>query len=136
MLHHRNRTHHRGGAMIEMALSFLAFLMLIFAIFELGRGAWCYSMIAHATRQGARFAQVRGSLSPATSDQIRDAVAAQLTGLDTSKLQVTTTWEPAIQRGGVVQVRTRYPFEFWTPGLVINGTSVTLGATSRMIIAN
>ena len=126
----------RGGAMIEFALSFLFFLALVFSIVELGRGAWAYGTIAHATRQGARFAQIRGTISPATAAQVEAVVASHITGLDTTGLTVTTTWEPAIERGGIVQVRSRYVFPFWLPSLVVENSSVTLGATSRMIVAN
>ncbi len=129
-----------GSAMVEFALAFLFFFVVVMGLVELGRGAWAYSTVAHATRQGARFAQVRGSLNPATGDEVAAVVKQYAMGLDISKVEVTTTWEGGIDRGNIVQVRVRYPFAFLVSTLLFNPLTdqgkVTLGNTSRMVVAN
>ena len=130
------QTRQRGAAMVEFALGIMFFLVLVVGLIEFGRGVWIYTTVAHATRQGARYAMAHGSQNPASADQIRSVVASQAVGLDSSKLEVNTTWNPANQRGATVQVRVRYPFEFVAAPLLVSQSSITLGATSQMIVAN
>ncbi len=130
------QTGRRGAAMVEFALGFIFFLVLLIGLFEFGRAVWMYTTVAHAARQGARYAMAHGSQNPATTDQIRAVVALQAVGLNSSQLEVNTSWNPANQRGATVQVQVRYPFEFVTSPLLVSQSTIRLGATSRMIVAN
>jgi Flp pilus assembly protein TadG len=126
----------RGASLIEFSLVFVLFILIIAGLVELGRGVWAFTTIAHATRQGVRFAQTRGSANPPTADQVRDAVRNAAVGLDRSLVTVTTTWPGGVTRGELVTVRATYPFDLVTTGFVIRQSSITLAASSRAIIAN
>jgi len=52
----RLKMDHRAQALVEFALTFLVFLLLIFLIIEVGRLLYAYVMIQHAARTGARYA--------------------------------------------------------------------------------
>ncbi len=125
----------RGAALMEFALGFLTFILLVMGLMELGRAVWTYTTIAEAARQGARYAMAHGSTDPVTNDQITSVVQANAVGLDPNALTVSTSWTPDNERGGTVQVRVQYPFQFVTPWIA-SISSVTMGSTSRMIIAN
>ena len=130
----RLRRDERGVEIIEFAIVSILFLMLAFGIMEFGRAIWMYGTVAHAAREGARFAIVRGSDSgrtavPADVTNYVAQIAGGMTGLT-----VTTTWDdPSKDPGTVVQVRVDKQFD---PSLPIAGlSSMTLSSTSRMVIA-
>lgn len=126
----------RGAAFVEFSLVFLLFLLMIAGLLELGRGVWAFTTIAHATRQGVRFAEARGSSNPANADQVRDVVRNAAVGLDKNQINVSTSWPDGVVRGKLVTVRATYPFALVTTGFVIRQSSITLSASSRAIIAN
>ncbi len=126
----------RGAAIVEFALGFMFFLVLIVGLMELARGVWVYNTMSHATRQAARWAMAHGSVNPATKDQIRGVVVANSVGLDPSRLTVTTTWSPSNRRGAEVKVQSQYTFPFVTGTLVSAQNTVRISSTSRMIVAN
>src|SRR5512134_2514136 len=54
----RRRGRGRGQALVEFALVFPIFLLLVVALFDLGRGVFIYSGLTNAAREGARLAIV------------------------------------------------------------------------------
>jgi hypothetical protein len=54
----------RGQAMVEFALIFPIFILLLVGIFDLGRVIWVNDTLATAAREAARFAIVHGEKSP------------------------------------------------------------------------
>jgi Flp pilus assembly protein TadG len=50
----RTRHEDRGQALVEFSLSLLVFLMLMMAVFDLGRGIYMYNGVAQAAREIAR----------------------------------------------------------------------------------
>ena len=128
----------RGATMVEFALFFLLFLMLAVGLMELGRGIWTYTTLAHAARQGARYALVHGLANPIAGDDpsIEAVVKANAVGLDGSEISVLTTWDPANEPGSVVEVQVRYPFRLAVAPLILAQDSIQMGSTSRMIMAN
>jgi hypothetical protein len=50
----------RGTTAVQFALVSVPFFLIIFAIFDLGLGIWTYNNLAEATREGTRYAIVRG----------------------------------------------------------------------------
>jgi Flp pilus assembly protein TadG len=131
--HHRR---FRGNALVEFALGFLVFVALTVGLVELGRAVWTYTTVAHAARQGARFAMARGSLNPASADDVAAAVRAAAIGLDKSRLEVATRWESGVERGGFVQVTVRYPMELVAGKIVLPAAQIRLGARARVVVAN
>ena len=128
------RDDERGAEIIEFAIVSILFLMLAFGVMEFGRAIWMYGTVAHAAREGARFAIVRGSDSgrtavPADVTSHVAQIAGGMTGLT-----VTTTWDdPAKDPGSVVQVQVDKDFQPALP--IVNLGSFTLSSTSRMVIA-
>jgi TadE-like protein len=51
----------RGQALTEFAIVLPVFLMLVFAIIDLGRVVWAMDNVANAAREGARYASVHGT---------------------------------------------------------------------------
>jgi Flp pilus assembly protein TadG len=132
----RARRNPRGGAsLVEFALVFLVFLMFVVGVIEFGRGVWTFNTIAHAARQGARFAMIRGTTNPTTADQVRDVVRNAAVGLKRAQVEVATAWPTGVQRGNPVQVRVSYPLEF-VSGLVLPVKTIQVSASSEMILAN
>ncbi len=88
-----SRTRRCGQSLVEFALVTPLFFLLIFGIIEGGRLVWTHHTMTNATREGARYATVRGSGStqtdaPASSASIRAHMLAVSTGLAASDLNV------------------------------------------------
>ena len=46
------RASRRGAAIVEFALVFILFLLIVLGALEMGRAFWTYATLAHATKQG------------------------------------------------------------------------------------
>lgn len=127
----------RGQSMVEFSLIFIMFLMLMVGLFELGRGVWIYTTVAHAARQGARYAMVSGNSGSPDDAALVAKVKAQAIGLSNSVIQVTPTWEGGGIAGTFVSVRVSYPFVPAVGGFVLGGTQgFKIASTSRMVVYN
>jgi Flp pilus assembly protein TadG len=136
----------RGQAMVETAIASLAFIGLIVGLIEVGRGVWNYNMLAHATREGARYAIVHGADStdpsgpgsdhftaPDQDEMVFETVGRFGRGLDPDGLAVTSEWPDGDnQRGSKVKVTARYEFHSIFSFLGIS--PVTLTGSSIMTI--
>jgi len=67
----RGRSRQRGQSLVETALILPIFLLLVVAIFDLGRAVFMYSTVGNAARQGARVAIVNQLTSASECDQRR-----------------------------------------------------------------
>lgn len=123
MRHLGNR---RGNTVIEFTLIGLPLIFVLISIFEMARGMWLYTTLAHSVKEGVRYAIVKGNLcgtfpaclSTATVAGIAGQIRNAGTGLDPQDLQVT--------------MRSVTP----TPGgLVVNG-SVTCARLSDCLANN
>lgn len=128
----------RGAQMVEFALTFMIFLVLVLGIFEGGRLVWTYSTLSHAVRQGSRLAVVHGKRNPySDNDPITAAVRAQAIGLPASDVTVSTVWADGTKRGGsIVTVTASYPITFIAAPLVFGSNGIRLTATSRATVAD
>ena len=50
----------KGSSMVEFALVGIPLIFILISIFEISRGMWMYETVAHAVREGARYAAVHG----------------------------------------------------------------------------
>jgi Flp pilus assembly protein TadG len=125
----------RGAAMVEMAILTPLLFLLTLGAFELGRGVWTKHTLSHVAREAARYASVRSVTSddPATAGKIEARAKSAATGVDTSKMNVTTTWNPSNQQGGTVRVQVSYNFKPVTA--LIPFKSLTLTSNSQRVIA-
>jgi TadE-like protein len=65
----------RGQGLVEFALVFPVFIVLVFALFDVGRAVFAYNEITNAAREGARLAMVNQHIP-----MIEDRIASQSTG--------------------------------------------------------
>src|SRR5690242_11754803 len=86
----------RGNTMVEFALAFMVFFVVLYGIMEFGRVVASYNILSGAAREGARYAIVHGSSSgsAASSTDIQTIVRNWSVGLESSSVAVTTTWTP------------------------------------------
>jgi Flp pilus assembly protein TadG len=122
----------RGAAIVESALVLIFLIMLVLGTFEFGRAVWTYNTIGYAGRMAARYAQVRGTETPASDSQIAAVVADNVVGLNPELLTVATSWNPDRERGSTVTVQVNYPFSFalLLPGLSSSGLNLQSRSTA------
>ncbi|MGH9901941.1 MAG: TadE/TadG family type IV pilus assembly protein [Pyrinomonadaceae bacterium] len=120
----------RGAYFAEFAIVAPVLLLLMFGVMEFGRAVWAYSSVAHAAREGVRYAIVRGGESgrAATANDVQ-TYARSRAGLNA--MQVSTTWTPDNAPGSVVQVTAQYDFQSTVPFI----PPMQLTSTSRMVIS-
>ena len=125
----------RGAAFLEFALAFMVFFSIVYGVMEFGRIVASYNILSGATREGVRYAIVHGSKSSsvATATDIQTIVRNWSVGLDTSSVNVTTTWPSGNAPGGSVQVTASYNVTPFTWLILSNG--ITLKSTSQMVIS-
>lgn len=130
------RTRRRGAAMVEFGLGFGIFMMFFIATIEGGRLMWSWASLAHATREGARYAMVHGKASPVSDSAIGAKVEANALGLDDDELNVSTSWSDATKvRGSQVTLDSTYDFRFVVTGLTSDNT-IRLRSRSTVTVAN
>lgn len=125
----------RGATMVETALVLTILLMLVLGTIELGRAVWTFNTLAFATRQGIRYAVVRGTVTPATDEQIKSVIAANAVGVKAADLNVTTSWTPNRERGSLVEVRVTYPFHFAVSPLLGRAGTLNMRSTGTAVVA-
>jgi hypothetical protein len=65
----------RGQGLVEFALVFPVFIVLVFALFDVGRAVFAYNELTNAAREGARLAMVNQSVP-----KIEERIHGQSTG--------------------------------------------------------
>src|SRR5438128_167603 len=94
------RTRRRGTVLVESAVVYVVLIVLVFGILVLGMTVFRYQQVAHAAREGARWASVHGSeygklpgkTAATEQDVYDDAIAAQTYGMNTPDLTYSVTW--------------------------------------------
>jgi Flp pilus assembly protein TadG len=137
--------------MVEMALTIIVLLTVIFGVFEICLALYTYHFISDAAREGSRFAIVRGSTcqSPgyecnATPAQIQTYVQGLgFPGINPSAMTVTTSWAAYANStcvtatcndpGNQVTVTVNYKFPLSIP--FIPSTNLSMTSTSSMVIS-
>jgi Flp pilus assembly protein TadG len=132
-----NLTGESGAELVEFALILIALLMFLFGIMDFGRALYAYHFVSNAAREGTRYAISRGSTCKgctAGPDDISDYILTNAPpGIDTSKLTVTTTWNPDKNPGSVVNVQVSYNFRFFFP--LLPTSAVAMNSASQMVIS-
>lgn len=119
------RQSQRGAAMLEIALSLTAFLLLTMGVMEFAMAVYAYNFCNYISGEAARWASVRGSQYVAagntaiTNTDVTNYVLSQAVGFDTGKLSVATCWTTAPSTSGGCDGAT-------TPGSTVQ---VTVGYT-------
>lgn len=132
----RTRAGQHGQSLVEFALTAPIALLLVFGLVEAGRATWQYNSLAHATREGTRYAITHGASSldasgPGNTADVVVVVRDSSTPLVQSQLEVTVTYPDGSNRSGdKVSVESRYRF---APMLGLL-PRVTMSSRSRMTI--
>lgn len=94
-----SRKSQRGAAQIELALSILMIVFLVFWMFEIVMVVYTYSVLADAAKEGVRYAIVHGSNNsnpsgPGSTTNVVNAVNdyAKLSLHDISAITITPTY--------------------------------------------
>lgn len=92
----RRRRLQAGNALVEFTLVSIPLIFLLVSIVELARGMWIYATLAHAVKEGTRFAVVHGqgcaqasSSCPVTLGAVATLVQQNAVGLSPTQLNVT-----------------------------------------------
>ena len=136
----------RGSAMVEFALVFVLFLVVLLTLMEFARGMWTYVTVAQAARQAGAYLMVHGTMDRPTLAELTAVVRTAATGLDVSELDVDVLLNPddavpgtdpaLAERGDIVEVKISYPFRLMTGGLVIPDDHIHMASTTRVVVAN
>ncbi|MGA2135669.1 MAG: TadE family protein [Bryobacteraceae bacterium] len=93
-----------GNAVLEFTLVAIPLIFLLISIAELSRGMWVYGTLAHAVKEGTRFAAVHGqacaqasSSCPVTVGAVATVVGNAAVGLDPGQISVTMAAGSATQ---------------------------------------
>ena len=115
----------RAQATVELAFAGIIFAMLVLGGIDAGRAVWNYNTLAHAAREGTRYAIVHGATStdpsgpgsayytePNVDAKITEVVAENASGLDPDRLVVEAEWpDGSNEVGAKVTVTARYTYE-------------------------
>lgn len=101
MLLRSSRRRRRAAALVESAITYSVMFLLTFGVIVVAMGVYYYQQTASLAREGARWASVHGAQyatdtggSIATSTTIHNnAVVPMASGLDTTQLTTTATWD-------------------------------------------
>jgi Flp pilus assembly protein TadG len=96
----RRRERRAGAILVESALVYPILFVVVFGVIMLGFGVFRYQQVAHAAREGARWASVHGAqyakergVAAATPDTIyTNAILPQMGGADPAGLGYSVTW--------------------------------------------
>lgn len=140
----RNRRR-RGVALVESSIVLTVFLVIIFAMFDLGLAVMRENTLAEAARRLAREAAIHGekaspdratwgparhTATAAAGSEIAGAIRGSLVTLDPASVQIDITWPDADNRIGdrvtvvlTYQHHTTLPFLFGSGPLELRGES-------------
>jgi Flp pilus assembly protein TadG len=130
----------RGQSLVEFAVVFPVFLLLLAGVIDFGLGLFSNVTIISAAREGARLGVVLAGDTVAIEDRVR----AMATGLDGKKLTVTTTClrpsgstfvpctAPLWSSGDSVRVEVDYDYTMIWP--LTFGTKLDLSSSVEMRI--
>jgi Flp pilus assembly protein TadG len=130
-----------GSTVVELALSIILLMTLIFGIAEFSRALYTYHFISNAAREASRYAIVRGascsswaSACPASAADIQSYVRSITPeGINPNAVTVTTTWTPNNSPGNLVKVNVQYGFTFDLPFLPLG--TMHMASDSQMVIS-
>ncbi|NJD27676.1 MAG: pilus assembly protein [Chloroflexi bacterium] len=74
---HRARRSESGQALVEFSLAIIPFLLLVMALFDLGRAVYTYNGLSEAAREIARVTAVYAGLPLGTTTETANRVAVQ-----------------------------------------------------------
>ncbi|MGH9385245.1 MAG: TadE/TadG family type IV pilus assembly protein [Vicinamibacterales bacterium] len=131
------RHRERGAALVEFAIVSIVFFTFVFGITEFGRMIFDYNLVSTATRDGARWASVRGNTGrqTATATDVQSYVVGRALGrLTTSNVTVTWVGTGGNKPGNRVVVTSQLNFSSIVSN-IIPFTNIPLYSTTEMKIS-
>jgi Flp pilus assembly protein TadG len=100
MMLRRTDTRRAGSTLIESALVYPVLFVVVLGIIMLGMATFRYQQVAHAAREGSRWAAVHGTVyakerttTPATPEEVyTNAILPQLAGAAPGGIVYSVTW--------------------------------------------
>jgi Flp pilus assembly protein TadG len=126
-----DRSRRRGQALVEFALIFPVLILVLVAVFDLGRLVFAYNDITNAARTGTRVAIVDQGNSNAQNATINQATSLGLTSSEVTVKYLTSDLSapcPAIKTlDCVAEITVDYDWQAITPiiGTIIGPVTVT-----------
>jgi len=128
------KTKNTGQSLVEFAITFPLFLLLVMGIFDLGRGIYYYSVIHNAAREGARY----GAVNQCDTVGIKNAAKFLAVGLgDALLVKEPTKYFNLDGRPDRIVVTVEYTFRTVTPlvGTFLGeGGAIKLESQARQLI--
>jgi len=124
----------KGSALIEFALVFSVFFMIVFGFIQFSLMLFTFNNATYASRVAVRYAVVHGSTATytCTSTDISNIVSPLLWGAPSGSTTVTTTWSPNNTPGSTVSINVAIQY---APKLPFFPAKIfPLGTTARGII--
>jgi Flp pilus assembly protein TadG len=137
-----------GSNLVEYAILFIAFMMLMFGITGFGHALYAYTFVSNVARDASRWAAVNGSTcgsdnscngvgimnnGPASPGDVTTYVTNRTPlGIDPAQITVTTTFIPDNKPGSFVEVQVQYNFTFIFP--LIRTSVLPLSSTSETVV--
>lgn len=103
-----DRARDRGVSALEFVLVASVLLLIMLALFDMGRAVYLQSALQMATFEAARAVAGIPDLS---EDDVKTIMVNRVAGLDEARLQVSITYPES----GMVQVTAHYPYQPVTP---------------------
>lgn len=137
-----NRDRARGQSLVEFALVFPLFIVLLFGLIDLGRLAYINNAIAEAAREGARWGTVQGrSVSAADRANVAAKTRSLMAAVPDPTVTVTCedvrgTARSTCTKDNILVVRVDTTVGMLTPviGQLVGPRTYT--AISRMVVNN
>jgi Flp pilus assembly protein TadG len=99
----------RGAVLIESALIFLAFFMLLLGIIEFGRAWFSYNLVTHAVREALRLAAVKPALE-ANDGVVIDRIESILSDGGLTPTDSSVVFNDPLVTGGMIRVTSQVDF--------------------------
>ena len=128
----RLRGDQSGASLVEFALIAPMLILLTVGLLDVARLLWYQNTLAHAVREGTRFASVHGPGSdiPVDTNGVATYIANRTVGISQSNLNLDIAWAD-----GQVTIGATYDFNFLVAGFVPGLGHIDLASQSSMYSA-
>jgi Flp pilus assembly protein TadG len=125
-----------GQGLVEFALAFPIFILILFGLFDLGRAVYGFNTISNASREAVRVAIVNQTTADIEAEAIKQAVSLGTTPADLTIVYGdpggTGTCTTPIGIGCLASVTVQYAFEPVTPVIGQIVGPITMSSTTEM----
>lgn len=125
----------RGAGIVEFAIIFPLFLLVVFGVIEVGRLFYLQTTLEHATRTAARAAIVRSERSgaPASKNDIL-AIFRKDSVINTDLCIPDIRYSSGNTPGSTLSIEVSCPFDFMIP--LASRLGLTIAAGTEMVVVN